>query len=97
MGLGEGGGRMSGLSWVEESHYFDIYVGTRDNCGECAWIISPSGTCKLISDTNHFVCYPWNVKEQHELQRRKGLLISNTTTPQEPYLPVEPVNSQGRE
>ncbi|CAL0317158.1 unnamed protein product [Lupinus luteus] len=75
------------FTWKGESHHFDIYVQTRDDCTNCNWIIGQSGPCKLLDDDDkNEKCYPWNDKEQHEFQGRKRFLISNTTTQQEPPL-----------
>ncbi|KAE9612543.1 hypothetical protein Lal_00033273 [Lupinus albus] len=63
----------------QESHYFDIYVQTRDNSSNADWKITTTGACKIVNPTTgNIFCYPWN-----ELQGRKKLLISNTTTEQE--------------
>ncbi|KAE9612778.1 putative plant self-incompatibility S1 [Lupinus albus] len=83
------------FSWDGESHYFDIYVQIRDKCDICGWIIQKSGPCKYY--TSHLDCYSWTFKGQHELQGRRMLLISNTSTQQEPPLPLKPLNSHGRD
>ncbi|KAF1879657.1 hypothetical protein Lal_00033315 [Lupinus albus] len=65
------------------SHYFDIYVQTRDNSSDVDWKINFTGPCKIVNPiTGGAFCYPWNDKQQHELQGRKKLLISNTTSQQ---------------
>ncbi|KAF1879483.1 hypothetical protein Lal_00005950 [Lupinus albus] len=66
-----------------------------DKCDICGWIIQKSGPCKYY--TSHLDCYSWTFKGQHELQGRRMLLISNTSTQQEPPLPLKPLNSHGRD
>ncbi|KAE9612541.1 hypothetical protein Lal_00033302 [Lupinus albus] len=71
----------------QESHYFDIYVATRDNSSDVNWYILDTGPCKIFNPIKGAsLCYPWNDKQQHELQGGKKLLNSNTTTQQEPPL-----------
>ncbi|CAL0317402.1 unnamed protein product [Lupinus luteus] len=84
------------FDWEGESHFFDIYVRTRDRCWDCYWIIQKTGPCK-IKLNNQFDCYGWDNELQHELQGWKRLLNSNTTTQQESPLDLKPLNSQGSE
>jgi hypothetical protein len=47
------------FSWINEIHYFEIYVESRDqgDCGvDCRWIIKESGLCKISNGTH---CFPW--------------------------------------
>ncbi|KAE9612777.1 putative plant self-incompatibility S1 [Lupinus albus] len=83
------------FSWDEESHYFDIYVQIRDSCGICVWTIQNSGPCKVYR--SHSDCFSWPIKGEHELQGRKTLLISNTSTQQESPFALKPLHSHGRD
>ncbi|KAF1879487.1 hypothetical protein Lal_00005954 [Lupinus albus] len=85
------------FGWDGESHSFDIYLGIRDGCKHCEWIIKKKGPCKYDGQSKYFTCFTWNDQEQHELQGRKRLLNSNTTTHQEPALSLQPLNSQRME
>ncbi|XP_014524517.1 S-protein homolog 5-like [Vigna radiata var. radiata] len=49
------------FTWLEEDHYFDIYVQKRDgycNSDICAWDILPTGPCRTNKDPRQ--CYGWN-------------------------------------
>ncbi|PRQ45873.1 putative plant self-incompatibility S1 [Rosa chinensis] len=55
------------FTWKDGSHWFDIYVQTRDqhSCVKnCNWFVvkNGSGVCRLIEGEAHLVdmCYPWN-------------------------------------
>ncbi|OIW12369.1 hypothetical protein TanjilG_04118 [Lupinus angustifolius] len=81
------------FSWEGESHYFNIYIEIRDSCKNCEWIIQKKGPCKNLGPPDSYTCFTWDDKEQHKLQGRKRLLISNITTQQEPPLALQPLNS----
>ncbi|CAL0328430.1 unnamed protein product [Lupinus luteus] len=83
------------FSWEGESHYFDIYIEIRDSCKNCEWNIEKKGPCKYLGKPNYYTCFTWNDKEQHKLQGRKRVLISNTATQQKLPLALQPLNSQG--
>ncbi|CAL0328428.1 unnamed protein product [Lupinus luteus] len=84
------------FTWQQESHDFDIFIQMRDKCTSCNWLIFLRGPCRLIRETETKICYIWEGKKQYELQGRKKLLISNTTTQQEPHLALQSLNSHER-
>ncbi|KAF1879541.1 hypothetical protein Lal_00006008 [Lupinus albus] len=51
--------------------------------------------CKVYR--SHSDCFSWPIKGEHELQGRKTLLISNTSTQQESPFALKPLHSHGRD
>lgn len=58
--------------WEGGSHWFDIYVQTRDQHAcvkHCNWFVTKtgSGVCRLIEGEPHLVekCFPWNDESSH--------------------------------
>jgi len=49
------------FTWLEEDHYFDIYVEDRDTqCDHnvCSWEIFPNGPCRIL--TTGQKCFKWS-------------------------------------
>ncbi|WCJ40605.1 Plant self-incompatibility protein S1 family [Euphorbia peplus] len=53
------------FKWPGISHWFDIYIDSRDHeeCSFCSWSIVPTGPCRFNETTNVFdICSKWNPK-----------------------------------
>nr|XP_027186963.1 S-protein homolog 18-like [Cicer arietinum] len=66
-----------GFSWMNEFHYFDIYVESRDThkCKyDCSWKVYKSGPC--LEKPNYEECFPWNpnVMEGRQLDLENNTL-----------------------